>query len=237
MRDGRITLIGKEKRALALDDRGTEVLGNTIADGRFEVFVCDPYAHFLPAGMTINDDEGARATVERLDSLCESLGVAGGLIHHPRKRSPNARPAMELSKSERLEEIRGSAVLAQLARAVATLWEVEPGLRMLDAVVNDVPPMSELFFNAATVGDTGVRWEMAGPPTNAEALQIEERLDALESGTYSAVALARILFALPEKTKPSGHRRTQAKLYARRRAEREPQRFRVPHEGGIEVLK
>lgn len=236
MSRGDLVLIGKEKRPLALDDRGVEVLGNTVADGKFDVFVIDPYQHFLPAGLTVNDDEGARRTIDVLDRIAEQTGSAGVLIHHPRKRPPKAKSALEMTKAERLEEIRGSAVLAQLARAVATLWELEPGVRLLDAVVNDVPPLAELYFETSTAGDQGVRWELAGPPTNAEAEAIRDRLLDLEIGVYNVTALARHLFEISERSKPSGQRRTQAKAWARRFAEEQPQRFRVLAEGALEVL-
>ena len=234
--DGRIVIIGKELRPLALDDDGVEVLGNTITDGRFDAFVLDPYQHFLPPGLTVNDDEGARHTIDQLDRIAESAGVSGVLIHHPRKRPPKAKPATDLSKGERMEEIRGSAVLAQLARSVATLWEIEPGVRMLDAVVNDVPPLSELYFQTAAYGDRVVSWELAGPPTNAEAEAIRERLLDLEPGTYTFSALARHLFEIAAGKSPSGKRRTDAKTHARRIADELPDRFRLLPESGLEVL-
>jgi hypothetical protein len=106
MADGRITIIGKEKRPGRLDAAGLEILGNTIADGRFGVFVIDPYQHFLPNDWTVNDDAGAQHMIENLDALTESLDAAGLLIHHPRKRPPKARGPLEMAKSERLEEIR-----------------------------------------------------------------------------------------------------------------------------------
>ncbi|MEB2343188.1 MAG: AAA family ATPase [Deltaproteobacteria bacterium] len=234
--DGRVAIIGKEKRALPLDDHGVEVLGNTIADGRYDVFVIDPYQHFLPPGLTVNDDEGARLAIDQLDRIAESLGPSGVLIHHPRKRPPKAKPAAELTKGERMEEIRGSAVLAQLARSVATLWEIEPGVRMLDAVVNDVPPLSELYFATATHGDRVIRWELAGPPTCAEAEALRARLLDLESGSYTVTDLARHLFEIAPERKPSGKRRTDAKALARRIADELPDRFRLLPESGLEVL-
>ena len=235
--DGSITLIGKEKRPLRLDDKGVEVLGNTVADGRFDLFVIDPYQHFLPAGFTVNDDGGAQWAIEKLDGLADSLDVAGILIHHPRKRAPKAKSPLDMTKGERLEEIRGSAVLAQLARAVATLWETEPGVRMLDAVVNDAPPLAELYFETSQAGDYGVRWELSGPPVNAEDQAIRERFAELEPGTYTVSAVARHIFELGATKKPSGPRRTRAKAYARRLSEEQPERFRIVGDGGLEVGK
>lgn len=232
---GGITLIGKEKRPVALDDHGVEMLGNTVADGGFDVFVLDPYQHFLPPGLTVNDDEGARHTIDALDGLCASTGCAGLLIHHPRKRAPKAKGADEMTKGERLEEIRGSAVLAQLARSVATLWETEPGRRMLDAVVNDVPPLAELWFETSRAGDYGVRWEIAGPPTDAEDRAIRERAEQLDVGLYNASTLARVLFEIPAARKPSGQRRTQAKAWALKLSAEHPGRFAASTDG-LEVL-
>jgi hypothetical protein len=141
-----------------------------------------------------------------------------------------------MSRGERLEEIRGSAVLAQLARSVATLWEVEPGLRMLDAVVNDVPPMNELWFQTSTIGDHGIRWELAGPPVDAEDRAIRERLLQLEPGTFNFSEVARLAFGITGKKKPSGTKRTTAKSYAGKMAADFPRRFRVI-DGGLEVVK
>ncbi len=236
MADGRITIIGKEKRPSRLDAAGLEILGNTIADGRFGAFVIDPYQHFLPTDWTVNDDAGAQFMIENLDALADSLHAAGLLIHHPRKRGPKAKDPLEMTKSERLEEIRGSAVLAQLARAVATLWEVEPGRRMLDAVVNDVPPLAELYFETSAIGDREIKWELSGAPTDRQEEAVRRRFLDLEPGVYSVSTLARCLFDLGEKKKPSGQRRTQAKAYARRFAEESPERFRVLSNGGLEVL-
>src|SRR5262245_53830364 len=143
--DGRLLIIGKEKRALVLDDEGVEVLGNTIADGRFDAFIFDPYQHFLPAGLTVND------------------------------------------------------------------------------------------------GDKIVKWELAGPPTNAEAEKIRARLLDLEPGTYSVTALARIAFEIAKDKTPSGPRRTDAKRWGKRLAEWFPERFvwrekTAQEKAGLEVL-
>jgi hypothetical protein len=231
--DGRITLIGKEKRTgVVLDDAGVGVLRNTMADGRFDVLVIDPYAHLLPPGLSVNDDEAARGTIDRLDRLCDSLGTSALLIHHPRKRGPNGKDPMAMTKSERIEEVRGSSVLVQLARAVATLWETGPSYRMLDALVNDVPPLVELHFETTPVGESGLRWELAGPPSDAEAEALRSRLLDLEPGPYTFSHLARWVFDL--NGKPSGKRRTQVKALARQLAEAHPARFRL-HDRGVEV--
>jgi hypothetical protein len=144
------------------------------------------------------------------------------LIHHPRKRPPKAKSALEMKKSERLEEIRGSAARSRRGDTLGDRAR-RPSSRR---VVNHVPPRA---------GDKCVRWELAGPPTNAEAERIRDRLLSLEPGEYNFTALARHVFNLGAKSKPSGQRRTQAKEWPQRLAQQEPGRFRV-FDRALEVL-
>lgn len=236
--EGRLLLIGKDKYPFAFgdgqDELGDEWIGNTIADRKVDLFCIDPYEAFLPSGANVNDDAAAKHMIARSQKIVMETDAKGGsLIHHTRKQQHGGKrkDPRQMSMQEQLDEIRGSKVLVQLSRAKSMLWDLGDGIRLLNAWATDLPPMSSLAFQTATVGHFGVRWDLLDePPADRKAQREQERrqniasaLLALEPGDYSITAAAKLVL---QKDSPSGHDRNRVSTVAQTQAKNLPTRIR-----------